>query len=118
MPSQLLLDKSFVYKTLNISFLCLFFMQFFAAGKVFLNFNIIYKSYKYYSVTFIGEILLTHQAGERSCCFSVYYIQPFQHNGTTINTSTDLLFQSRAFTCYHTVSHGSILLSHFTCCHY
>lgn len=49
--------------------------------KVFLNFNIIYKSYKCYSMTFTGEIC-TYQLGERSCCFSVYYIQLFHHDVT------------------------------------
>ena len=95
-----------------------FFMQFFAAGKVFLNFNIIYKSYKYYSVTFIGEICWLINLEREAVVFQFIIFNLSSTMGRTINTSTDLLFQSGTFSCYHTVSCHSILLSHFTCWHY
>lgn len=82
MPTLFLLDESIVYKTLDYLDFAIFMQSFVAKKKkVFLNFNIIYKSYKCYSMTFTGEIC-TYQLGERSCCFSVYYIQLFHHDVT------------------------------------
>lgn len=110
MSAQFLRDKSFVYRTLSISCPCFLFMQFVGTEKVFLNFSIIYKSYKCYSLTFIGEICWLINLERGAVVFQFIMSNLFSMMWHTINTSTSWLFESGTFLFYHTAS-CSILLT-------
>lgn len=97
MSAQFLPDKSFVYKTLSTSCPCFLFMQFVATEKVFLNFSIIYKSYKCYSLTFIGEICWLINLERGAVVFQFIISNLFSMMWHTTSTSTYLLFERRTF---------------------
>lgn len=108
MSTQFLQDKSFVYKTLNIPCLCLLFMELVATEKVFLDFNIIYKSYKCYSLTFIGEMCWLINLERGAVVFQFIMSNLFSVMWHTTNTSTYLLFESGIF-CF--------IILHLTACY-
>lgn len=93
----------FCLKTLNKYCLCLFHAVLYSR-KVFLNFNIIYKSYKCYNMTHIGEICWLINLEREAVVFQFIISNLFIMMWVIINTSTYLLFESGTFPFYHTAS--------------
>jgi hypothetical protein len=56
------------------------FQQLFATEKIFLNFTIIYISYKCYNITFMGEACWLINLDRETVIFSVYHTKPLQHH--------------------------------------
>lgn len=101
--------RNLLFTKLQIYLVFAFFMYCFATEKVFLNFNIIYKSYKCHSMTFIGEVCWLINLEREAVVFQFIIANLFSMMPCTINMSTYLLFERGHFSFYHAASCNILL---------